>query len=70
MSRRLSRFRPPHPPLVMSRPLERGRELLRTANDTATETLHPLIVVCRGLRRRAAAGRPRGGGTRPGRPPP
>lgn len=59
MSRRLSRFRPPHPPLVMSRPLERGRELLRTANDTATETLHPLIVVCRGLRRLAAAGRQR-----------
>ncbi|MFI2643790.1 ATP-binding protein [Streptomyces sp. NPDC018610] len=39
--------------------LTRGRELARTAADSATDVLHPLITIARGLRRLAAAGRRR-----------
>ncbi|MDQ0814548.1 hypothetical protein QFZ63_006262 [Streptomyces sp. B3I7] len=39
--------------------LARGRELARTAADGATDVLHPLITVARGLRRLASAGRRR-----------
>lgn len=39
--------------------LARSRELARTAADNATDVLHPLIVIARGLRRLAAAGRRR-----------
>ncbi|EGX61239.1 hypothetical protein SZN_03062 [Streptomyces zinciresistens K42] len=35
----------------------RGRELARTASDSASDVLHPLITITRGLRRLAAAGR-------------
>lgn len=37
--------------------LARGRQLARTAADSATDVLHPLITVSRGLRRLASAGR-------------
>ncbi|MFG2355180.1 hypothetical protein [Streptomyces sp. NPDC048521] len=37
--------------------LARSRELARTAADSATDVLHPLITVSRGLRRLASAGR-------------
>jgi hypothetical protein len=37
--------------------IARGRELARTAADSATDVLHPLITVSRGLSRLAAAGR-------------
>ncbi len=37
--------------------LVRSRELARTAADGATDVLHPLITITRGLRRLAAAGR-------------
>jgi YD repeat-containing protein len=37
----------------------RSRELARTAADSATDVLHPLITIGRGLRRLAAAGRDR-----------
>ncbi|KAB1150822.1 hypothetical protein F7R91_02255 [Streptomyces luteolifulvus] len=37
----------------------RSRELARTAADSATDVLHPLITVTRGLRRLASAGRRR-----------
>ncbi|MGP4044285.1 hypothetical protein [Streptomyces sp. 2A115] len=37
--------------------IARGRDLARTAADGATDVLHPLITVTRGLRRLAAAGR-------------
>ncbi|MGI5442063.1 hypothetical protein ACQEV4_33320 [Streptomyces shenzhenensis] len=37
--------------------LARSRELARTAADSATDVLHPLITLSRGLRRLAAAGR-------------
>ncbi|MFF8596355.1 hypothetical protein ACF061_33990 [Streptomyces sp. NPDC015220] len=37
--------------------LARSRELARTAADSATDVLHPLITIARGLRRLAAAGR-------------
>ncbi|MEW2398326.1 hypothetical protein [Streptomyces sp. NPDC046862] len=37
--------------------LARSRELARTAADGATDVLHPLITITRGLRRLAAAGR-------------
>lgn len=37
--------------------IARSRELARTAADSATDVLHPLIVITRGLRRLAAAGR-------------
>ncbi|MFD7995155.1 ATP-binding cassette domain-containing protein [Streptomyces mexicanus] len=39
--------------------LARSRELARTAADNATDVLHPLITIARGLRRLAAAGRRR-----------
>ncbi|MFC9682173.1 hypothetical protein [Streptomyces sp. NPDC056948] len=39
--------------------LVRSRELARTAADSATDVLHPLITITRGLRRLAAAGRRR-----------
>ncbi|MFJ3442151.1 hypothetical protein ACIPM2_13390 [Streptomyces sp. NPDC086081] len=39
--------------------LARSRELARTAADSATDVLHPLITIMRGLRRLAAAGRRR-----------
>jgi YD repeat-containing protein len=37
--------------------IARGRDLARTAADSATDVLHPLITITRGLRRLAAAGR-------------
>ncbi|MFJ4688530.1 hypothetical protein [Streptomyces sp. NPDC088789] len=37
--------------------LARSRELARTAADNATDVLHPLITITRGLRRLAATGR-------------
>ncbi|MFI5670758.1 hypothetical protein [Streptomyces sp. NPDC051704] len=37
--------------------LARGRDLARTAADSATDVLHPLLVIGRGLRILAAAGR-------------
>ncbi|MFJ8694642.1 hypothetical protein [Streptomyces roseolilacinus] len=37
--------------------LARGREMARTAAEGATDVLHPLITVSRGLRKLAAAGR-------------
>lgn len=37
--------------------IARSRELARTAADSATDVLHPLITVSRGLRRLAGAGR-------------
>ncbi|GAA2924129.1 hypothetical protein [Streptomyces enissocaesilis] len=37
--------------------ITRSREIARTAADSATDVLHPLITVVRGLRRLAAAGR-------------
>ncbi|MER6218623.1 MULTISPECIES: ATP-binding protein [unclassified Streptomyces] len=37
--------------------LARGRDLARTAADNATDVLHPLLVIGRGLRVLAAAGR-------------
>ncbi|MGZ9929750.1 hypothetical protein ACXNSR_07620 [Streptomyces sp. NC-S4] len=39
--------------------LTRGRDLARTAADSATDVLHPLLVIGRGLRILAAAGRRR-----------
>ncbi|WP_250403473.1 hypothetical protein [Streptomyces cellostaticus] len=39
--------------------LARSRELARTAADSATDVLHPLITISRGLRRLASAGRRR-----------
>lgn len=39
--------------------IARSRELARTAADSATDVLHPLITITRGLRRLAAAGRRR-----------
>ncbi|AZM52080.1 hypothetical protein DMA15_05325 [Streptomyces sp. WAC 01529] len=39
--------------------LARSRELARSAADSATDVLHPLITIARGLRRLAAAGRRR-----------
>ncbi|MFB7244752.1 hypothetical protein CW362_13460 [Streptomyces populi] len=39
--------------------IAKSRELARTAADSATDVLHPLITVTRGLRRLAAAGRRR-----------
>ncbi|MFE7296531.1 hypothetical protein [Streptomyces sp. NPDC057579] len=46
-------------PLTGSAPIARGRELARTAADGATDVLHPLITVSRGLRRLVVAGRGR-----------
>ncbi|MFE2376311.1 hypothetical protein [Streptomyces sp. NPDC059398] len=39
--------------------LTRSREIARTAADSATDVLHPLITIGRGLRRLAASGRQR-----------
>ncbi|MFF1381329.1 hypothetical protein [Streptomyces sp. NPDC058308] len=39
--------------------IARSRELARSAADNATDVLHPLITIARGLRRLAAAGRRR-----------
>ncbi|MFC9849265.1 hypothetical protein ACFWFF_08760 [Streptomyces sp. NPDC060223] len=39
--------------------IARSRDLARTAADSATDVLHPLITITRGLRRLAAAGRRR-----------
>ncbi|MFB6563823.1 MULTISPECIES: hypothetical protein [unclassified Streptomyces] len=39
--------------------LNRGRDLARTAADNATDVIHPLLVIGRGLRILAAAGRRR-----------
>ncbi|MFJ6393251.1 hypothetical protein ACIQJT_37315 [Streptomyces sp. NPDC091972] len=39
--------------------IARSRELARTAADSATDVLHPLITMTRGLRRLASAGRRR-----------
>ncbi|WP_320784892.1 hypothetical protein [Streptomyces sp. CRN 30] len=47
----------PRIPINGSAHLARGRELARTATDGATDVLHPLITITRGLRRLAAAGR-------------
>lgn len=49
----------PRIPINGSAHLARGRELARTAADGATDVLHPLIMITRGLRRLAAAGRRR-----------
>ncbi|MGW7267892.1 ATP-binding protein [Streptomyces sp. NPDC054842] len=43
--------------------IARSRELARTAADSATDVLHPLITITRGLRRLAGAGRRRWAGT-------
>ncbi|MFD8937554.1 hypothetical protein ACFV0R_20270 [Streptomyces sp. NPDC059578] len=40
-----------------SAPIARSRELARSAADSATDVLHPLITIARGLRRLSAAGR-------------
>ncbi|MFE7318299.1 hypothetical protein ACFU7T_35165 [Streptomyces sp. NPDC057555] len=45
--------------LTSSAPIARGRELARTAADGATDVLHPLITISRGLRRLLAVGRGR-----------
>ncbi|MEU0274712.1 hypothetical protein [Streptomyces sp. NPDC006307] len=54
----------PRPRILSSRVLSigsdriaRSREMARTAADSATDVLHPLITITRGLRRLAAAGR-------------
>ncbi|MEE1751487.1 hypothetical protein [Streptomyces sp. SP18CS02] len=39
--------------------IARSREIARTAADSATDILHPLITITRGLRRLASAGRAR-----------
>ncbi|AVH60054.1 MULTISPECIES: ATP-binding protein [Streptomyces] len=50
-----------HPlPRILSKgsaQIARSRELARTAADSATDVLHPLITITRGLRRLAGAGR-------------
>ncbi|MFF8033158.1 hypothetical protein [Streptomyces sp. NPDC016626] len=53
--------RPPLPRILSngSAQLARSRELARTAADGATDVLHPLITITRGLRRLASAGRRR-----------
>ncbi|MFD0270234.1 hypothetical protein ACFVGY_27300 [Streptomyces sp. NPDC127106] len=53
--------RRPLPRLLGSRTLSpaRGRELARTAADSATDVLHPLLVIGRGLRVLASAARRR-----------
>ncbi|MGW2514484.1 hypothetical protein ACWC0A_34925 [Streptomyces scopuliridis] len=43
--------------------IARGRELARTAADSATDVLHPLITVSRGLRMLATAARQKWAGT-------
>ena len=47
---------PPHPE-HRQRADRPSRDLARTAADSATDVLHPLITITRGLRRLAAAGR-------------
>ncbi|MFD9076564.1 hypothetical protein ACFVZ2_42310, partial [Streptomyces lasiicapitis] len=37
--------------------IARSREVARSAADSATDVLHPLITITRGLRRHAGAGR-------------
>ncbi|MEU1020113.1 hypothetical protein [Streptomyces sp. NPDC005898] len=53
--------RPPLPRILSNgtASLARSRELARSAADSATDVLHPLITIARGLRRLAAAGRRR-----------
>ncbi|WP_329130035.1 hypothetical protein OG552_05370 [Streptomyces sp. NBC_01476] len=47
--------RRPLPSILSSRPaLVRGRDLARTAADSATDVLHPVITIGRGMRRQAA----------------
>ncbi|HEY5835099.1 hypothetical protein [Streptomyces sp.] len=47
--------RRPLPSILSSRPaLVRGRDLARTAADGATDVLHPVITIARGMRRQAA----------------
>jgi hypothetical protein len=47
--------RSPFPSLPISRPaLARGRDLARTAADGATDVLHPVIVIARGMRKQLA----------------
>ncbi|MFJ9040816.1 hypothetical protein ACIRF8_30100 [Streptomyces sp. NPDC102406] len=43
--------------------IARSRDMARTAADSATDVLHPLITITRGLRRLAAAGRRKWVGT-------
>ncbi|GAA3112774.1 hypothetical protein GCM10020254_68800 [Streptomyces goshikiensis] len=43
--------------------LARGRDFARTAADSATDVLHPLLVIGRGLRVLASAGRRKWAGT-------
>ncbi|MFG2192009.1 hypothetical protein [Streptomyces sp. NPDC048639] len=45
--------------LTATAPIARGRDAARTAADSVTDVLHPLIVIGRGLRRLAGAGRRR-----------
>ncbi|PBC86606.1 MULTISPECIES: ATP-binding protein [unclassified Streptomyces] len=45
--------------MTQSTSLARGRELARTAAESACDVLHPLITIGRGLRRLGAAGRGR-----------
>ncbi|MEW2418351.1 hypothetical protein AB0953_32330 [Streptomyces sp. NPDC046866] len=53
----------PRIPISGSLSPARGRELARAAADHATDVLHPLLVIGRGLRVLAAAGRRRWAGT-------
>src|SRR5882757_5261892 len=47
--------RRPLPSILSSRPaLVRSRDLARTAADSATDVLHPVITIGRGMRRQAA----------------
>ena len=47
--------RRPLPAILTSRPaLARGRDIARTAADGATDVLHPVITIARGMRRQAA----------------
>lgn len=47
--------RRPLPSILSSRPaLVRGRDLARTAADGATDVLHPVITIARGMRRQVA----------------
>ncbi|MER7109196.1 hypothetical protein ABT360_16100 [Streptomyces sp. NPDC000229] len=47
----------PSLPSTASARIARGREIARTAADGATDVLHPLITISRGLRKLAGAGR-------------
>ena len=47
--------RRPLPSILISRPaLARGRDLARSAADGATDVLHPVITIARGMRRQAS----------------